>query len=74
MGNSRASTLSEERDMPLKTTFAYLGTDTSGAAVGMVPDRNDDRTAKAVGELITDGLLIQRLPIDLAKQAYGGAA
>lgn len=56
--------------MPLKTTFAYLGTDRTGAAVGMVPDRNDDRTAQAVGDLITDGLLIQRLPIELAKQAY----
>jgi hypothetical protein len=57
----------------LKSTFAYVGRDRSGAAVGMVPDRNDDRTAKAVGDLIAEGLLIKRLPIDMAKQAYGRA-
>lgn len=56
--------------MPLKTTFAYLGTDRSGAVTALVRDLDNDATARGVAEMITGGLLVQRLPIDLAKQAY----
>ena len=63
--------------MPRKTNFAYLGRDRDGAAVGMIRDNNDETTAKGVSQLITGGLLVQRLPIDQARQAYsagGGRA
>lgn len=56
--------------MPLKTKFAYVGTDRSGAVTALVRDLDNDATARAVAELITGGLLVQRLPIDLARQAY----
>lgn len=60
--------------MPLKTTFAYIGTDRDGVVRELVRDFNDNDTAIAVSDLIADGLLVQRLPIDLAKQAYAAEA
>lgn len=57
--------------MPLKTTFAYIGRDRDGVVRELVRDFNDNDTAIAVSDLIADGMTVQRLPIDVAKQAYG---